>query len=177
MKINKKLIIFVEGADGVGKSTICKKLSYGLKLPVVKMLKAKVFFKKNVVEEFSYVFNNTLLQLKDLNYIVDRGPLSSLIYSQIYKRKSELAYIYPLLKEMNPLVVYLTSSSASVLLDRRKKDKVIAPVDRFKVWQGYEDFFKTQQLVNVCRIDTKNKNPQQVYDEIVTYLKNNKYIE
>jgi thymidylate kinase len=177
MKILKKLILLVEGPDGVGKTTICKKLSYGLELPVVKMVKAKVYFKKNVVEEFSFVFNNTLLQLKDLNYIVDRGPLSSLIYSKIYNRKSELAYLYPLLREMDPLVIYLTSSSSTVLLERREKDKVIAPVDRIKVWQGYEEFFKTQQFVKALRIDTNRKTPVQIYDEIIEYLKKNKYIE
>jgi hypothetical protein len=179
VKLVKNLILFVEGADGVGKTTITKRLSLTLGLPVIKMLKAKTYFKKNkeILEEFSYMFNNVLLQIKTLSYIVDRGPLSSLIYSRIYHRKSKLSYIYSILKEIDPVVIFLTTSKNSVLFDRRSNDKVIPISDRLKVLEGYEDFFGSQQIVKYFRVDTADLTPEQIVDKIVEHLKNENYIE
>ena len=179
MKILKTLILFVEGADGVGKSTITRSLSKRLNLPVLKMLKAKVYFKKGreTIEEFSYIFNQVLLQLKNTSYIVDRGPLSSLVYSEIYNRKSKLSYIYPLLREIDPLILFLTTSETSILFERKKKDRVITIADRLKILEGYEKFFKNQKLVRYLRINTAHKTPSQIVNEILKYLEEKKYIE
>lgn len=179
MKILKTLILFVEGCDGIGKTTITKHLSKRLNLPVLKMMKAKVYFKKGreTIEEFSYVFNQVLLQLRNTSYIVDRGPLSSLIYSQIYNRKSKLSYIYPLLRQINPLVIFLTTSKKSVLFERKRKDAVITITERLKILEGYETFFKNQNLVRYLRINTAYKTPSQIIKEILKYLEKRNYIE
>lgn len=177
MKILKKLIIFCEGTDGVGKSTIAKKLSNILDLPLVRMVKTDTAFKRKIIEDFAYVFNNVLCQIRNLSYIVDRGPLSSVIYSQIYQRKSKLSYIYPILEKIKPVVLFLTTSKMSVIFERKKIDKIILFADRQKIWQGYEDFFSTQQLVECFRIDTTNKTVPQITNEILKYLQREKYIE
>lgn len=175
-KINKKLILFIEGPDGIGKSTIARLLSFVLDLPIIKKPAAKKYFKKQMIEEMSWMFNQMLSLFSFDSFIVDRGPLSSLIYSDVYKRKDNLDYIYPILKKMKPVVVYLTSSNKNVVLERSPSDEVITEDYRLKVFDGYTEFFKRQKLVECIKIDTYKKYPDEITGLILQELKKLNYV-
>ncbi len=178
MKLIKNIIIFVEGSDGIGKSTLAKKLSNKLHIPLLKMPKAKTAFNTNSIEEVAYVFNQVLLQLKNTSYIVDRGPISSLVYSKYYKRNSKLEYIYSIIKKLNPLVIYLTSSDIKTMFNRKKNDIIINTSSRIALHKLYMKFFNSTLIhtyAKVLQIDTKNKTAHKVLLEILQYLKLHKY--
>ena len=166
----------VEGADGIGKSTLSKKLSSKLKLPLLRMVKAKKAFTNDTIEDLSIVFNHTLLQLKDTNYIVDRGPISSIVFSRVYERTDDLEYIYSICEKINPLVIYLTSTDRQQMFAQRKKDRLIDTTHRKKIYNEYNKFFKTQSIVNCLKINVKNKTRQEVFDVVLLHLIKEQYI-
>lgn len=166
----------IEGPDGIGKSTLSKKLSSKLKLPLLRMVKAKKAFTNDTIEDLSIVFNHTLLQLKDTNYIVDRGPISSIVFSRVYKRTDDLEYIYSICEKINPLVIYLTSTDRQQMFTQRKKDILIDTTHRNKIYTEYNKFFKTQNAINYLKINIKNKTRQEVLDTVLQYLINKQYI-
>jgi len=177
MKILKRTTLFIEGPDGIGKTTTIDLLKNKLNLPVLKMMRAKKAFNANNIEEISYVFNKTLEQLKDVGYILDRGPISSLIYSKIYGRKSNLKYILPLIQKINPVIIYLTSSEDKQL-ERKEKDEVIEDKMRKSIAKQYESFY-LQNLLNlsIFRLDTSKLSPIEVVDSIIEHLIKNDYVE
>ena len=176
LKHIKTLHIIVEGADGIGKSTLSKKLSTKLKLPLLRMVKAKKAFTSDTIEDLSIVFNHTLLQLKDTNYVVDRGPISSIIFSKVYERTDDLEYIYSICEKINPLAIYLTSTDRQQMFNQRKKDRLIDTAHRKKIYKEYANFFKTQNTFKVLKINVKNKTRQDVLDAVLNYLIKEQYI-
>lgn len=90
---NKVLHIIIEGADKVGKSTVVKKLSELMELPVIKMPDMPKYFKNHRQEEASEVFNKAVVQFAHTSFIMDSGYPSSLVYSRYFMRKYDLRYI------------------------------------------------------------------------------------
>ena len=69
--------IIIDGPNNVGKSTLIQQLNKTLKYPVLHIVKNATF------EVFKQAFEIN-------NVIFDRGPISELVYSEIYGRKSNL---------------------------------------------------------------------------------------
>lgn len=164
--------VFIEGPDGVGKTTLIRKLQKSTTFPVIKMKIADKGFRLGSIEDLSYVFNTTLMQFKDYSFIVDRGFLTSLVYSKIFNRQYDFEYINIVNKTLNPVIILLTAKK-STLLERRKKDKTISDDMRSKVYDTYNWLYKQNQQVkkfDIFRVDTTNLTPQQVFEKVDKYL-------
>lgn len=167
------MIIFIEGPDGAGKTELVKKLQdegYG---PIVRLPKSQEFFKKGNIEEASWIFNNTLAQLTNKNsFIVDRGYFSSLVYSKVYKRKTDLSYIWNIHKKLKPIVIFLDAKD-SILFKRRPVDAVIKSKERLKVNDEYRKIYrklKTKKFDCIYRIDTSTMSLPEVYQKATKYI-------
>lgn len=108
-KSNKPLHLVIDGADKVGKTTVCKLLSKKLGIPVIKMQDMPKFFGDNP-ELASEIFNKTITQFKDTSFILDRGFPSSIVYSTLFSRKYPLDYLNKIIDELNPRVVILEAN-------------------------------------------------------------------
>jgi len=100
--------IIIDGADGLGKTTICQKLGRMLQMPVIKMPNMKEYISKGSAEEFSKLFNETIVQFSEYDFILDRGFTSSLAYSRVHNRKFDLSYTDLIENILQPKVFILT---------------------------------------------------------------------
>ncbi len=165
--MKKNYHIFIDGPDGCSKTTVSKGLHKKTGFPIIKMKKAKNFFNKKSIEDASYVFNTTIAQLPlEYSYIIDRGFVSSLIYSKIYKRKENLDYINKLEKIIKPKVVILTANNEE-LFKRRKTDKVISNEMRKKIKNEYDKMAKKRKYY---LIDTTGKTRKRILIEVLKIL-------
>lgn len=99
--------LIIEGADGLGKSTICKELSKQLKIDVVKMPGMTKYFKNNP-EEASEIYNRTVIQHQKSSFIQDRGWPTSIVYSKAYNREvSRLKYLKEIQRKLNETIIVL----------------------------------------------------------------------
>jgi thymidylate kinase len=164
--------IFIEGTDAVGKSTLTKSLSKILNLDIIRMQKAVKGFKNDTIEDMSYIFSTTIAQLKNYDFIVDRGFVSSLVYSKIYKRKYNFEYINDVNKSLKPIIIILTSDIGTIIR-RRKVDKIITNSKRNEIIKEYENVYKKlkSKNYNVHLIDTTNLNKKEVLDKSIEILK------
>jgi thymidylate kinase len=165
--------IFIEGPDGVGKSTVIKKLQQILDIPVIKMEKAHKGFTKGIIEDLSYVFNTTLIQFKKYDFIVDRGFLTSIVYSNIYNREFDMDYIYRINNELKPLIILLTVDSDKIF-ERRPSDKVIDAKERIRIIDEYNDIYDSFTLTskdfNIKKINTSNLTRDEVFKEVLKII-------
>lgn len=106
--------ILIDGPDKVGKTTVIKMLSDQLNIPVIKMTNMKDYLtgslSENKAEEFSKLFNETLIQFKDSSFIMDRGFTSSIVYSRVFNRSFDLSYLDDIEQILQPKVFILTGT-------------------------------------------------------------------
>lgn len=100
--------IIIDGSDNLGKTTVLKQLSEELKLPIIKMPNMSEYIKNENAEEFSKLFNETIVQFAEHSFLMDRGFTSSLVYSKVFRRSFDLSYITKIEKILKPKVFILT---------------------------------------------------------------------
>lgn len=137
------LHILIDGADGLGKTTVIQKLSMNLQLPIIKMPNMKEYVEKGLAEEFSKLFNQTIVQFSQFDFILDRGFTSSIVYSKVFERDSDLSYLTSIRNILKPHVFILTGE--------------IPPEDN-NFRDGNFDYFRTDELFNydeVSKVDAE----------------------
>lgn len=165
-RFRRRLII--DGPDGVGKTTICKLLAERLRIPIIKMPNMKEYFEKGLTEEFSKLFNETVVQFARYPFILDRGFTSSLVYSKVYGRESvDLSYLYQLEKDLNATTFILTATD-HVAFMRRPEDEIIKRQFRTKI---NREFVKLAAENNYYLINTTPLKAEQVARHILGILK------
>lgn len=132
----KPLHIIIDGADNTGKTTLCKALGEKLGIPIVKMPNMHEYIKKHSAEEFSKLFNETIIQFKDYDFILDRGFTSSLAYSEVHHRDFDLAYIQKIEEELQPRV-FITTGMTGGHFNYFDIDEVFSLVDTIKVDEAF----------------------------------------
>lgn len=165
----KPLHLLIDGPDSVGKTTVCGYLKEAIGIPVTHMEKAKEVFnttKTCDIELLSYVYNQTLLQLKDHDFIVDRGFVSTLVYSMVYERNPrDLDYIDDLEKALSPEVYILINNNDEVL--EQRGDEVVPVADFDYIRSTYQSVAKGR---GYTVIDVTEKESVQVFTEIILSL-------
>lgn len=160
------MIIIVEGIDRVGKTTLCKKLSKELQMPIYKH--------KNNQFDYKLMDNNNetdkMLQLLDLyqilngDVIFDRFHWSDYVYGNIernydgYKSSSNVNIIENKLKNMEAIIIYIKPT------DLEESSR-----------QHGKDLFKYDKLMDLCYNMCKLKKIKCNYssiDKIVEEIKN-----
>lgn len=108
-KFKKPLHIIIDGADGTGKSTIVQLLSRYYDLPIIKMPVPQERVRTDVIEDLSEMFNKTVVQYHESDFIMDRGFTSSLVYSKVFKRTHNLGYIHNIEQILDPVVIIISA--------------------------------------------------------------------
>jgi len=97
-------LVCICGPDGVGKSTLAKNLANRLGYARVTMKIPN----RNCIENLSYVYSNALADLAHLCDIVsDRGLLTPIVYSKIFKRKQNHDYVKKLIKKCGDDIFFI----------------------------------------------------------------------
>ena len=166
MKKYSNIHIILDGADGVGKTTVVNLLSEKLNIPIIKMKGMSRYFKKNP-EEASQIFNETVIQFKDFPFIQDRGWTSSIVYSIAYKRKlKDVMYLAGIIGELNEKVFFLVRDEPfrkDVLVKNRKWKKLNTI---FSEANRADNPFNIK--VNIIQVG--NKKPTEICQEILKKL-------
>lgn len=134
------MIISVEGIDGAGKSTLCRKLSDKLGFPILDL-------NKDMLEPYTYTHEQCkilpsfdrdswkvaavaleTLYLASANAILDRTTLSCWAYQQ--RNAPNIAYLEQVIKHVKPVIVMLDTDVNTCL----ERDPDVA-----KVGWGYDD--------------------------------------
>lgn len=158
--------IILEGPDGCGKTTVAGMLSHSMGIPIIKMPNMKKYFDLDLTEEFSELYNKTVCQFKQYDFIQDRGFPSSVVYSKVYGRNIDLMEIAQIQHNLNPDVFILVATD-EILKQRRPVDEIISDEFRSKINSEYRNLANT---MGYHLIDTSNLNPAQVCDEITKKL-------
>lgn len=165
--MKQPLHIIIDGADGLGKTTICQMLSRTLNLPVIKMPNMKEYIGNNTTEEFSRLFNETVVQFGEYDFIMDRGFTSSIVYSFVMDRGSDLGYIDGIKQKLKAKVFILTASDTSEKSKVFRDDEVwntemVSKIDKHFVVEALKEGYNL--------ISVKGKSPYEIVAEIVSKL-------
>lgn len=166
----KPLHLIIDGSDNLGKTTVIDILSKELKLPVVKMPNMKEYIKNNNPEEFSKLFNETIVQFAEYPFILDRGFTSSLVYSKVFNRKFDLSYIKKIEEILTPTVIILTGrhvvggivSYVSFCKDPIYKEAEKRDIDKAFCNLAYDN--------NYPLISVGGKTSRQITDEVLEFI-------
>lgn len=107
--MKKPLHIIVEGGDGTGKSTVVQLLSRKYNLPIIKMPVPQDKVRTAQIEELSEIFNKTLVQFHEIDFICDRALLSSIVYSKLLNRTYNLNYINNIEQILDPVIIIMSA--------------------------------------------------------------------
>lgn len=169
----KPLHLIIDGSDNLGKTTVLKILSEELGLPVIKMPNMGEYIKKNSPEEFSKLFNETIIQFKEHSFLLDRGYTSSLVYSKVFGRQFRLSYIDYIEKELDPVVIILTGRYTDPLSQKTRyrsfcEDPIFSENDKAEI---DIQFCNLAKKMNYPLIEVMGKTPFEVSREILSYAK------
>ena len=192
------MIISVDGADGVGKTSLAKKLSQALGFefvghPLWAMLKIKskdskkykfahrvqraIFRFKESSKLVSEVFCNLLLRFKNKNrnrnIVLDRGFLSTLIYN-LSPKTIKIFDRYVRRGVDFDVNILLTCSKEERIERIEKRDKHDLDLKFKKVYNLDADLtaeYAKSRNLNCIVIDTTKKTEQQVFEEALLKIK------
>ncbi|RPI82238.1 MAG: hypothetical protein EHM34_07255 [Nitrosopumilales archaeon] len=152
--------LMFEGCDRCGKSSVAQSVSKQIQWPIIK-IDTGSFVREGVpigstnLERIMRAFNQTVSQFKDSNFILDRGFVSTQVYSKAYKRFYNTDYIDSIINNMKDtmLVVWLDSPLQHIL-DRASVDELnIIENQKFKLIQHYyREYFKRNKELKVLKI-------------------------
>lgn len=156
--------ILIDGADGLGKTTICQYISRKTGYPVVKMPNMKEYIEKGSAEEFSKLFNETIVQFSDYDFILDRGFTSSMVYNKHFKRDFNLDYLKNIRNILKPEIFILTGLKTEDprFMGQReffRGDEIIKPDDVVAIDQ---EFLKLANKEGFHVIEVWGRSPQEI---------------
>lgn len=158
------LHLLIDGADGLGKTTICELLSKKLKIPVIKMTGMTKYFKSNP-EEASEIYNRTIIQFKDTSFIMDRGWVTSDVYSWVYKRDvSKTKYLSDIRRKLNERLIILIGQSPF------RGDKLVSKTKWKEINREYQIQYDCQRQKGDMLINVNDFTPQQICNLIIKSL-------
>lgn len=151
------MLIFVEGPDGSGKSTLIKQLSE-------KYITARV----PKTAETAHVWNEFQTIDGDINIVFDRSPLTEIIYRSVYGPKSSFSLEDCLEWLKGNKIVFCDTDSAYDDAQRRGEDNVTSKVHHETLRLRYQclaDILK-QSGFNVYHYDWHLQDLYEVIDFI-----------
>jgi thymidylate kinase len=144
--------IMLCGNDRSGKTSIARYIAKKLNWPIIKIntgqyVREGVPIGSNELERLMKVFNETVWQFKDSNFILDRGFISTLVYSKVYERTYDTNYILDLMEtECDNLLVVHVYTPPELILKKLGEDKhnVIEAKNIPLLDAEYKRFFNTK---------------------------------
>lgn len=155
--------IIIDGVDGIGKSTQCQLLARHLGFPIIRMPD----FKGGDIEQSAFIFNNTLTQFYG-NYIIDRGFISSLVYSKVMKRNANLSYIHDIKHHFSDLIIL--SSTKDEFTERQQKNKNGLEFSYHQLIEINETYLEFAFQFGAKVVNIRDKDVMSIHNEIKRLL-------
>ena len=168
----KPLHIIIDGSDNLGKTTLLNSLSKQLDLPILKMPNMKKYIKNGDVEEFSRLFNETIIQFAKYPFLMDRCYTSSLVYNEIFKRGGDMLYLEEIEQALDPIVIILTgrhknAMDQSISYKSFCKDPIYNEEEKAKV---DEEFCRLAKDRGYILIEVIGKTPLKIFEEVMNEI-------
>jgi len=163
----KPLHILIDGADGTGKTTLVQMLGRYYDIPTIKMPVPQSEVRSGPIEELSEMFNKTIMQFHETDFILDRGFTSSIVYSKVFDRGYNLDYLKNIEQALNPQIFIITSGNPMRSDDIYSPDEVANVDSEFRILANDRGY-------TVIYVD--GKTITEVRDEIITELENRNYV-
>jgi thymidylate kinase len=180
------MLIIVDGVDLSGKSTLAKMISDIKCIPVIKKrldilkLDKREKLNENQIEVITRFFFDSIFPLaKQYDFVLDRGLISSLVYSKFFNRDTDIDYVYKYLfnKELNKDVqVFITYCSDENVLKSRFETRGERLFTFEEILEIQKIYMKTVDylIMNeapIIKIDTKTVLTQDYVKKVLTQAK------
>lgn len=170
IKYLDKKMIFLEGLPGVGKSTIVNELKK---------------YNVNVVEELvndpiteeDYLVNESLKinMYNEGKIVIDRGPISTLSYSQVKKiiyHEYDLSMCLKWFEKYkkyleNSEIIYLTNKGSDYLISSKDINSPYGSIDSQKMLENISLYNANKYCKNVKVIEYHKDNMEKIINEII----------
>lgn len=165
--MNHPLHLVIDGSDNLGKTTILNMLSEKLQLPIVKMPNMQRYIKDGNAEQFSQLFNETVVQFAQYPFLLDRGYSSSLVYSKLFGRSYDLSYLRGTEEVLKPTFVILTGRrriNDEITYTSFCKDPIFDDEQKAKI---DEAFCELASANNWPLVEVWGKTPEQILQEVL----------
>ena len=161
------MIILVDGPDGTGKTGYAQWISNEIGFPFLRLEPDGMFgeIDGQTIERMSSVFNYTLVQLDEqhVDVVVDRGPISSIVYSRVFQR-GRPDHAHDVLDSLDPHVIYLRCDPRE--LEIRYDDEKFDNIGEIAVeYDGVMDELSSEG-VDINTVDTSSGSPGEIDDLI-----------
>lgn len=173
------MIIWINGTYGVGKTTIIHKLEEKLDSHNCKVISSDEFHKKNPYifetgggcypqnnKKFNRCFKEYILEQKKCNskkyIIIDMSLTDRICKEQLFEYFE---------KKEKKLIHFILTASRDTIKTRIKDDKNRESDEAIYHIEFNLQFLK-ENYENAIRIDTENKNIDQIAEEIIKHIKN-----
>ncbi len=167
--MKKPLHIIIEGADGTGKSTIVQMISRHFNIPIIKMPVPQDKVRTEIIEELSEIYNKTLVQFHESDFICDRAILSSFVYSKLLNRTHDLSYTENILQILNPYVFVMTTFKNGEQNESYRDDDIYNKEEVKKVDFEYYNLSMEKGYPLISVID---KSLIEIRNEIIELIEN-----
>ena len=174
-----KKIIFLEGLPGVGKTTllnIIKNKNLDNVYFVDEIINPKIL-KEGILTEEEFILNEEqkLNLYNDGTIIIDRGPISSISYSQTKKiinpnfdlKKAEIWFFNKLEFLRKSKVVYLTNNQTNFTITSNDVSSPYSSVENQKLLESISIFNIKKYCVNYVIKNYFKTNIDEVIDEVI----------
>lgn len=177
--MNKQKIIILVGTEGVGKTNIAAALNKRLNIPIFKAQVQKKFFMGDRSQFLPFLrFGETtladFLEQTKTSVILDRNWPCEVVYSDYYKRNTDLEVIQQLdeiYAKMNALIVVCTRLQGYAGRvdedDPTVKEEQITAID--ELYKKHVPQFKTRHVL----LDTSDEDLEREINEILQCLRMN----
>lgn len=155
------MTVFVDGPDGVGKTGYSHYVSELLGIPRLEM---RPVADTTCIESKSEVFNAAIrdLHAQGVDVVVDRGSVSSIVYSRIFDR-GEPDHAWETLTKVAPKIIYLRCDPQE--LGARYEDELWEPDEIMDIASEYDavmDMVSKRTEANVKTVDVTSGAPDQI---------------
>jgi len=164
-------ILFFEGVDKTGKSSIAKRLSEIISTPYFKNTTEKLFFTDKTITKYRWLDQLYLYEfLKQTGYsvIIDRGFISDLVYTRIFRKKNKetiekLIIVDKLFASIGAKIIYCYKTKNTLVDD-------VIDIDKYSSLSNEYDRFLKLSFCEILKLDTTDEKINEQIKRIVKWI-------
>jgi len=164
-------ILFFEGVDKTGKSSIAKRLSKIISTLYFKNTTEKLFFTDKTITKYRWLDQLYLYEfLKQTGYsvIIDRGFISDLVYTRIFRKKNKetiekLIIVDKLFASIGAKIIYCYKTKNTFVDD-------VIDIDKYSSLSNEYDRFLKLSFCEILKLDTTDEKINEQIKRIVKWI-------